>query len=266
MISILLAGIKFIPTAINIGKGIYNFVKGKKGGNMRIEEALQFQINDLRNQIFNIEDINRRNEETIRILLELLDNNNLEEREKKEYENKIKLLEKEKEEKELQILQLEKEKESIEKSRKFLSNEFTESIFEIVNNFSEVEEKWIDFLQGPEIDYTISQLKEQLGNLFDKLYENEKVFKKINNQFINNIKTSFIQKELRKMNFIIIGNSGVGKSTLINEIFGEQLAREGNGKRTTLESKKYESKLVPFLSFKKHVFMKNANFLNPQKK
>ena len=151
MISILLAGIKFIPTAINIGRGIYNFVKGKKRGNMRIEEALQFQINDLRNQISNITDINRRNEETIRILLELLDNNNLEEKKKKEYENEIKLLEKEKEEKELQIIQLEKEKESIEKSRKFLSNEFTESIFEIVNNFSEVEEKWIDFLHGPEI-------------------------------------------------------------------------------------------------------------------
>ena len=29
------------------------------------------------------------------------------------------------------------------------------------------------------------------------------------------------------MNFIIIGSSGVGKSTLINEIFGEQLAQEG---------------------------------------
>ena len=111
-----------------------------------------------------------------------------------------------------------------------------------MNNFSKVEEKWIDFLQWPDIDYTILQLKEQLGYLFDKLYENEKVFKKINNKFINNIKTSFNQKELKKMNFIIIGNSGVGKSTLINEIFGEQLAQEGNGKRTTLESKKYESK------------------------
>ena len=50
------------------------------------------------------------------------------------------------------------------------------------------------------------------------------------------------------MNFIAIGTSGVGKSTLINEIFGEQIAKEGMGTRTTLESKKYESKLVPFLS------------------
>ena len=247
MINILLAGLKFIPTAISIGKGIYNFAKGNKEGNMRINEALQFQINELQYQIFNIQNINRRNEETIRILEELLDNN-LEERKKKEYENEINLLEKEKEEKELQILQLIKEKESIEKSRKFLSDEFTESIFEIVNNFSKVEEKWIDFLQGPEIDYKISQLKEQFGDLFDKLYENEKVSKKINNKFIYNIQTSFIKKELNKMNFIIIGNSGVGKSTLINEIFGEHLAQEGNGKRTTLENKKYESKLVPFLS------------------
>ena len=50
------------------------------------------------------------------------------------------------------------------------------------------------------------------------------------------------------MNFIIIGTSGVGKSTLINELFGEKLAAEGNGKRTTTENKKYESKLVPFMS------------------
>ena len=50
------------------------------------------------------------------------------------------------------------------------------------------------------------------------------------------------------MNFIIIGRSGIGKSTLINEIFGEYLAEEGQGKRTTNESKKYESNLVPFLS------------------
>ena len=51
------------------------------------------------------------------------------------------------------------------------------------------------------------------------------------------------------MNFIIIGNSGVGKSTLINEIFGEYLAQEGNGKRTTLESKKYESNFCKMLEF-----------------
>ena len=71
---------------------------------------------------------------------------------------------------------------------------------------------------------------------------------KINNKFINTMQTSVNTKELEKMNFIVIGTSGVGKSTLINEIFGEKLAKEGMGTRITLESKKYESKLVPFLS------------------
>ena len=89
MINILLAGLKFIPTASSIGKRIYNFVKGNKGGNMKINEALQFQINNLRNQISYIEDINRRNEETIRILEELLDNN-LEEKKRKRKNMKIK--------------------------------------------------------------------------------------------------------------------------------------------------------------------------------
>jgi hypothetical protein len=104
---------------------------------------------------------------------------------KREYENEKKLLEKEQKEKELEIARIQREKESIEKSREILSNEFTESIFEIINKFSEEEEKWIDSLQGPEIENKISKLKEQLDNLFDTLYENEKVVKKINNKFIN---------------------------------------------------------------------------------
>ena len=54
------------------------------------------------------------------------------------------------------------------------------------------------------------------------------------------MKSSVNHKELQKMNLILIGTSGVGKSTLINEIFGEQLAKEGMGTRTTVESKKYE--------------------------
>ena len=58
------------------------------------------------------------------------------------------------------------------------------------------------------------------------------------------MKSSVNHKELQKMNLIFIGTSGVGKSTLINEIFGEQLAKEGMGTRTTVESKKYESKIL----------------------
>ena len=65
-------------------------------------------------------------------------------------------------------------------------------------------------------------MNQQLDNLFDTLFKNEKIVKKINNKFINVIRASFNEKELNKMNFIIIGNIGVGKSALINEIFGEK--------------------------------------------
>ena len=247
MFKALSVGLSLIPTVINTRNEIRSLFKGNKQENNRIDYALQYQINELKSQKSRIEDINRRNEEKIKNLEELL-NNNLEEMKKREYENEKKLLEKEREEKELQMIQIEKEKESIEKSRKVLSNEFTESIFEIINKFSEVEEKWIDSLQDPIIENKILKLNKQLDNLFDTLFKNEKIVKKINNKFISVIQASFNGKELNKMNFIIIGNSGVGKSTLINEILLEKLAQEGIGKRTTLESKKYESKSVPFLS------------------
>ena len=247
MLKALAAGIKFIPTAIHVGKEIGSLIKKNKKNNNRIDDVLASQINELKNQKSIIEDINRKNEERIKNLEEML-KNNLEEMKRREYENEKKLLEKEQQEKELQMMQIEREKKSIENSRKILSNEFTESIFEIVNNFSEEEEKWLDTLQDPVIEKKISKMKDQLENLFDILFENEKIIRKINNKFINVMQISFSQKELNKMNFIIIGSSGVGKSTLINEIFGEKLAQEGNGKRTTTESTKYESRLVPFLS------------------
>ena len=50
-------------------------------------------------------------------------------------------------------------------------------------------------------------------------------------EFKNIIKKTVNNTELKRMNFMIIGSSGVGKSTLINELFGEKVAEEGSGKR-----------------------------------
>jgi predicted GTPase len=47
---------------------------------------------------------------------------------------------------------------------------------------------------------------------------------------------------------MIIGPSGVGKSTLINELYGEYLAEEGSGKKYTTKGKKYISDKIPFMS------------------
>ena len=47
---------------------------------------------------------------------------------------------------------------------------------------------------------------------------------------------------------MIIGSSVVGKSTLINELFEEKLAEEGNGTSCTKNKIRYESKKFPFLN------------------
>ena len=53
--------------------------------------------------------------------------------------------------------------------------------------------------------------------------------------------------EMNKGNVLVIGNSGVGKSTLINAVLGEQVAKTSWGTEgTTKELKIYEKERVPF--------------------
>ena len=54
-------------------------------------------------------------------------------------------------------------------------------------------------------------------------------------------------ENMERGNVLVIGNSGVGKSTLINAVFGEKKAETGWGtKGTTVDLKIYESKIIPF--------------------
>ena len=91
-------------------------------------------------------------------------------------------------------------------------------------------------------------LKDKLSLLFNNLFESEKILDKINNKFISILESNANMKELKKMNFMIIGTSGVGKSTLINQLLGEKLAEEGIGKRCTTIAKRYESNKFPFIT------------------
>lgn len=51
-----------------------------------------------------------------------------------------------------------------------------------------------------------------------------------------------------KLNILIVGKTGYGKSTLINTIFGEKLAQSGTGKPITQEIKCYTSAKQPDLA------------------
>ena len=246
MLNIIQTGISLF----NIGKGIYNLIKGRKKNQEdrnSANEALNRRLREIEDEKHDYERRNRENERKIADLQKMLQDN-IEEEKRKQFEREKRLLEKEQEEKEAKMRQMEKEKEAIEKCKASLQNEFTESMLEIVNKFEEEEERWINSLDEPEVRVKIDNLKEQLDILFDKLFKSENIMQKINIKFLNIVKSKVNQKELEKMNFIVIGTSGVGKSTLINEIFGEKVAKEGMGTRTTLESQKYESKLVPFVS------------------
>ena len=52
---------------------------------------------------------------------------------------------------------------------------------------------------------------------------------------------------MQRGNVLVIGNSGVGKSTLINSVFGEERAKTGWGSEGTTEHLEiYESNKIPF--------------------
>lgn len=48
-----------------------------------------------------------------------------------------------------------------------------------------------------------------------------------------------IKKEKPKMNILLMGATGVGKSSLINALFGEEIAKTGVGKPVTQHLEKY---------------------------
>ena len=52
-------------------------------------------------------------------------------------------------------------------------------------------------------------------------------------------------KSLKKLNIIVVGKSGVGKSTLINSLFRDKIAETGLGRPITTEIRKIEKKNYP---------------------
>ena len=218
--------------------------KNEKEENKELEQKLSNQLDALKNEKSEMEKINKQNENRIKQLEEMM-RQNLEDQKRKELEREKELIEKEREKKQKEIEDNKREQEAILKCKQSLTNQYTKGILKTMKNFSIEEEKWLNSLSDQN---KLTILRKKLNSLFHELYSNEKIEEKINRKFIDILKNTANKKELNKMNFMIIGSSGVGKSTLINQIFGEDLAEEGSGKRCTAIGKKYISKKVPFLT------------------
>lgn len=74
--------------------------------------------------------------------------------------------------------------------------------------------------------------------------------------------------EITKANLMVVGGTGVGKSSLINRVFGEKLAETGEGAPVTRGCKKYERENVPVVIFDSEGYeiidgnIDNSNFQN----
>jgi hypothetical protein len=241
--------LRIAPYALSFGEKIFSYFtrKEENKNNNEADKELEKQVKLMDEQKKHYEEMNKQNQEKIDKLEKMLQDN-LDEMKRKNLEREKELIEKEKKEEEKKIQEIENMKIAIKNCKRSMNNELSKGIFKIIGKFKKEEEKWLESINEPKIQNKINNLKKKLELLFDELFENEKILDKINSKFVFTMQTSVNAKELEKMNFIAIGTSGVGKSTLINEIFGEQIAKEGMGTRTTLESRKYESKLVPFIS------------------
>ena len=195
-----------------------NLMKESRESHLKQMELLNKQINDSK-------------EESLRIMEGI----------KKEQKEKIEKYEKEK---------LEKKKKKELKEKEANSQLIKETT--ISKNFilKECEE---EFTNLKDIycakDINSLNITDELEDLFYNLYKEEKINDILIKEILEKIKLLKFNEQINCYNIQIIGNSGVGKSTLINTLLREKVAKTSIGSVGTLETKEYTSKKYPFLKF-----------------
>ena len=152
-------------------------------------------------------------------------------------EEKLKIELKEKEEREFQnkrIVALEDMNNSLKKLQEKELEQAEIELNDLAGNWCVDEIKEID-------------LEKVLKSCYEQLIEKENLNIIIKENVKELIRELIKKNEINHLNLQVIGKTGVGKSTLLNAIFGEKVAEEKKGEPCTMETKCYESKKYDFL-------------------
>ena len=167
-------------------------------------------------------------------------------RERELYTERFKTLEKVLEENKKKLEQNEKEKKLLKQNEKNAENEFISSNTLIYKEYFEKNKDLIASIIFTKLKKLIDQnisLDEINDDMISKIIKEEKFFR-ILREYLED-KLSNLNNEninLNSFNIIILGNTGVGKSTLLNTVLKEKLAETKNGDRCTVgPPKAYES-------------------------
>ena len=161
---------------------------------------------------------------------------------KKRYEerqNELKIQQelKEKEEREFQN----RRTMAIQDMNSSLQKKQEEELALIEQEMQKLSQKWCEE-EIKEID-----LEKLIKDCYQKLIIGENLNDSIKENVKELIKILIQQNEIKHLNLQIIGKTGVGKSTLVNAIFGEKVAEVKKGEPCTMETKCYESKKYNFI-------------------
>ena len=220
--------VKYVPLifdAVGFVVDRLNNNSNKKDEVLGLKEEMQNQIKELNEQRRQNEDLIQDYAGRIRQLEQSL-RESASEMKRRELEIERMWIEKEQKERERANEELRLREENLKKCKESLNEELAKGLFDVIRKFSAEEKKWFKSLSEKELEEKVGYLKQELRFLFDKLFDSEKVQSKILRKFISVMNYFIVMKKLERMNFVIIGTSGIGKSTLINELLFEMLAKE----------------------------------------